>query len=133
MGAVHKRPNGLICAGSRVITIVAGSRDFTDYIFLKKVLTALPWRIEEVVSGGARGADTLGERYARENQILFTRFPAKWDLYGKRAGYLRNEEMARYSEALVVFRYPYSRGSAHMLEIAKRTTNIALIKDVVLT
>jgi hypothetical protein len=39
----------------------------------------------------------------------------------------------RYSEALVVFRYPYSRGSAHMLEIAKRTTNIALIKDVVLT
>jgi hypothetical protein len=71
-----------------VSTIVAGSREFTDYIFLKKVLGALSWRIEELV---------------------------------------------RYSEALVVFRYPYSRGSAHMLEIAKRTTNIALIKDVVLT
>lgn len=48
------------------------------------------------------------------------RFPAKWDLLGKGAGYARNVEMARYADALILIWNGMSKGSGHMLEIAKR-------------
>jgi hypothetical protein len=49
--------------------------------------------------------------------IKVVRFPADWDRYGKRAGRIRNESMAKYAEYLAVF--PGGKGTAHMKEIAK--------------
>jgi glycerophosphoryl diester phosphodiesterase len=73
--------------------------------------------ITEVVSGTASGVDILGERWARLRQIPVKRFPANWSL-GKRAGYLRNVEMACYAEAVIVVWDGVSRGSKHMIDIA---------------
>lgn len=56
-----------------------------------------------VVSGKARGADTLGEQYAKEHGYSIQYFPADWERYGKAAGYLRNTEMAKNADALVAF------------------------------
>lgn len=102
--------------------IIAGGRDFNDYEFLKrKCDSLLRYKKEEeieIVSGTARGADSLGERYARERGYKLTQFPADWDKFGKRAGYLRNGQMADYANALIAF-YNGSKGTGHMIDLAK--------------
>lgn len=102
--------------------IVAGSRDFADYNFLRDKLDFLLSRVNEdvtIISGCARGADSLGERYARERGLALVRMPADWHKYGKRAGYMRNVEMAKAATHCVIFRVNHSKGSSHMLAIAK--------------
>ena len=106
--------------------IIAGTRDFNDYAFLKKNVDYFLQGINpnnekiEIVSGNARGADKLGERYAKEHNLPVKLFPANWDKYGKRAGYLRNQEMANYSDVLIAFSDEKSKGTKHMIDIAKK-------------
>ncbi len=101
--------------------IVAGSREFNDYDLLKKNIQEnfQRYEVEEIVSGTARGADTLGEQFAKEYNIPVKKFPANWDLYGKSAGYRRNVEMADYADALIAFWDGKSKGTGHMINIAK--------------
>lgn len=98
--------------------IIAGGRDYQlteeDQIFLESLIP----RITCVVSGGARGADAAGERFARHFGLPLQIFPAEWDKYGKSAGYRRNEQMAKFADAAVVF--PGGKGSQHMIDIAVR-------------
>lgn len=106
--------------------IIAGTRDFNDYDFLKKNVDYFLQGINpnseeiEIVSGNARGADKLGERYAKERNLPVKLFPANWDKYGKRAGYLRNQEMADYADVLIAFWDEKSKGTKHMIDIAKK-------------
>lgn len=75
----------------------------------------------------------MGERYAKENGIDLAIFPAEWDKYGKRAGYLRNEQMADHADSLIAFWDGKSKGTKHMIDIAKRKKlflNIILVKDI---
>ncbi|MCD7996506.1 MAG: SLOG family protein [Clostridiales bacterium] len=76
-----------------------------------------------IISGTARGADKLGEYYA-ERTNLKKRFPADWDNLGKRAGYVRNAEMAKYAAkevgVLIAFWDGISRGTKHMIDLANR-------------
>lgn len=101
-------------------TIIAGSRHFTDYELMCKVMANLRWTVTEVVSGKAPGADTLGERWASENNIPVKEFPADWSKFHRAAGPIRNKQMADYAEACVVFLYPNSRGSINMYEQARK-------------
>jgi hypothetical protein len=87
---------------------------------MREFLSRNPWRITEVVSGTARGADRTGEQWASENNVPVKRFPADWDKHGKRAGYLRNADMAEYAEALVAFWDGQSRGTKHMIDLAEK-------------
>lgn len=73
----------------------------------------------EIVSGCANGADKLGERYAIERGYKIVYFPANWEL-GKQAGYLRNKEMAKYTNALIAFWDKKSKGTWHMINLAKQ-------------
>lgn len=106
--------------------IIAGTRDFNDYAFLKKNVDYFLQGINpnneeiEIVSGNARGADKLGERYAKEHNLPVKLFPANWNKYGKRAGYLRNQEMADYADVLIAFWDEKSKGTKHMIDIAKK-------------
>ena len=59
-----------------MITIVAGSRSITNYEIVKEAIEKSGFDIISIVSGGARGVDSLGERYARENGIELKQFPA---------------------------------------------------------
>lgn len=105
--------------------IIAGSRDFNDYELLKFKTTHILQNIiakgEEIIiiSGTARGADQLGERYALEMGYKLERYPAKWDIYGKRAGYLRNQQMAEVADAAIIFWDGKSRGTKHMIDTAR--------------
>lgn len=106
--------------------IIAGTRDFDNYELLKqkmdKILAGKIRNNEEIIiiSGTARGADKLGERYAREKGYKIERYPANWDNHGKRAGYIRNEQMAKVADACVCFWDEQSKGTKHMIDLAKQ-------------
>ena len=101
--------------------IIAGGRDFNNYNLLcQKADKILSRQNEiEIVSGTAKGADKLGERYAEERGYPVKRFPADWGTHGNRAGYLRNEEMAIYADGLIAFWNEQSRGTKHMIDLAE--------------
>lgn len=106
--------------------IVCGTRTFNDYSRLCKELDAIisnPANTE-IVSGRARGADLLGERYAKEHNIPLALFPANWNLYGKSAGYRRNAEMLKYATEqtpiVVAFWDGQSRGTQNMIDTSRK-------------
>ena len=110
--------------------IIAGSRDVTD---LKHVILAVhnsKFEVTEIVSGAARGVDTLGEMWAEENNIPVTLFPADWDKYGKSAGYKRNEEMAKHADGLIAIRKNMSKGTTHMIDIATKAGLSVYVVDL---
>lgn len=103
--------------------IIAGSRSFDDYDMLVKTMDMVLQNITDeiqIVCGMAAGADTLGERYAKERGYKIAYFPADWKKYGRAAGFNRNVEMAKNADALVAFWDGKSKGTKHMLDIAKR-------------
>jgi hypothetical protein len=104
-------------SSSRSRVIIAGSRDFNDYDYLRAYLATIPpWlHITEVVSGRAAGADSLGERWAEERNIPVKLFPADWKRHGKKAGPMRNAEMGVYADGLIAFWDGESRGTQHMI------------------
>jgi len=124
--------------------IIAGGRDFNDYdkavesfklllSDLKKDFDTSKTNIE-IVSGGANGADRIGEKFAKKNKVELIRFLANWDKYGKSAGYIRNKEMAEYAKeldnigVLLAFWDGKSKGTKHMIDLSK---SCGLINKVV--
>lgn len=101
--------------------IVAGSREFNNYTLTTKYINyyCKYKSIQEIVCGEARGADLLGKRYAEDNNIPVVSFPAEWNKYGKSAGYIRNEAMAKYGTHLIAFWDGISLGTSHMIDLAK--------------
>ena len=104
--------------------IIAGSRTFRDYDLLVSHTDKMLSRVKRdhniiVLSGRARGADKLGEQYALSRGYEIETYPADWEKYGRVAGYLRNKQMAENADALIVFWDGKSRGTAHMINIAK--------------
>lgn len=104
----------------RFQVIIAGSRGFNDFELLTRKCDYVFSRRHPtcIITGGARGADTLGKRYATLRKIPSTVIPAKWS-YGKLAGYQRNEEMLKQADALIAFWDGHSHGTSHMIRIAK--------------
>lgn len=101
--------------------IIAGSRDNIEYQDVLSAMRECPWssEITEVVSGKARGVDTLGEQWAIENNISIKEFPADWKKFGRSAGIKRNEQMGDYADALVAVWDGESKGTKHMIDYSK--------------
>ena len=105
--------------------IIAGTRDFSDYQLLRDKCDAILSAKRQdsnivVISGTARGADRLGERYARERGYEIRQFPADWLNDEKKAGPIRNAKMADNADALIAFWDGQSRGTKNMIDTAKR-------------
>jgi hypothetical protein len=108
--------------------IVAGSRECTNFDVVAQAYQSFrslhDWRIDfaargiEIVSGGARGVDALGETIAEGEGHGLKRFPADWDKHGKAAGFIRNREMAEYADGLCAVWDLKSRGTKNMIEEA---------------
>jgi hypothetical protein len=104
-----------------VKVIIAGGRNILDPMLVEMATERFVREygpITEVVCGGARGVDWLGERWARRNRKPVKHFPADWKHMGRRAGPYRNEQMAKYADALILIWDGESRGSGHMLREA---------------
>lgn len=124
--------------------IIAGSRSITDYKVVEDAMfKSNAYKVvTEVVSGGARGVDTLAIEWAKKNNVRYSVKKADWNnlkapgaevviqendkstdlayrYYNRRAGLQRNEEMGRYSDALVAIWDGVSTGTLHMINFMK--------------
>lgn len=102
--------------------IVAGSRNITDYAWVDRVLSKNLTESAVIVSGGAKGVDMMGERWAKENRRRCIRFPctdAEWNRWGKPAGMVRNKLMGTFGTALIAFWDGHSPGTQGMITFGK--------------
>ena len=103
--------------------IIAGSRDFSDYILLRQsIIDHGLWKIKhelEIVCGMARGADLLGKQFADRNGLVVHKFPADWGAHGKAAGHIRNKQMGDFADSLLAFWDGSSRGTKQMIDYMK--------------
>lgn len=105
---------------------VIGSRSFNDYEEVKRILSEI--KITLLISGGASGADSLGERYAKENNIETKIFLPDWNKHGKVAGLLRNTDIVNEAELVVAFWDGVSKGTKDSLNKAQeKGKNILII------
>ena len=95
--------------------IIAGSRTFTDYQFLYQTLAPERHRIAQVLTGGAKGTDQLGYRWAWKHVIKHQLFRADWERFGKSAGVRRNHQMAQAGDLLLAFLDGRSAGTRHLI------------------
>jgi hypothetical protein len=115
---------------------IVGSRDFTDFEYMEKwVLHTLIYEIGvddfrnvKIISGGARGADTLAEKFANKHNISTTIFPADWNKYGKKAGYLRNITLVENSDFVIAFWDGESKGTKMTIDLAKKNLGSGKVK-----
>lgn len=108
-----------------VKVIIAGSRSFGDYDWLCDICDSILERLSEqheivVLSGGAKGSDTMGELYAKERGYIFKRFPPDWNRFGRAAGPIRNRDMADNADILIAFWDGKSLGTKSMIDIAEK-------------
>lgn len=96
--------------------IIAGSRNISDYKLIAETIIKSGFNITEVVSGCATGVDTLGEQWARANDVPIKEMPANWNRHGNSAGPIRNRDMAEYADAAIIIWDGESRGTRNMIE-----------------
>ena len=109
---------------------IVGSRSFFDYQLLVETLQDLD--ISEIVSGGARGADTLAEKYAKEKGIPVKIFKPDWDGLGKAAGFIRNKSIIDYADKVIAFWDGQSHGTQHSMNLALKQDKLMLVKNFTL-
>ncbi|MDD3035230.1 MAG: SLOG family protein [Bacteroidales bacterium] len=112
-----------------VAVIISGSRDFSDYIIFEKFISRAIESIKKYnltfIHGDAMGADKLAIKYCRSTGYEIKAFPADWQVFGKCAGVLRNQEMLDYAiknfdkAVLIAFPSKQGRGTQHMIKICK--------------
>lgn len=110
---------------------VIGSRGFTDYDLMCKTLDEYKKADPEleIVSGGARGADQLAAKYAKENNLMLIEFFADWEKYGNSAGYKRNKLLIDYADQVVAFWDSESKGTLISINLAMSSSkSVKVIK-----
>lgn len=100
-------------------TAVIGTRTFENYSQLCETLDNLGHKPTEIISGGAKGADALAERYAHDNNIPLTIHLANWKAYGKAAGPIRNQQLIEACDQVIAFWDGQSKGTGHTIKTAK--------------
>jgi len=106
-------------------TVICGSRSAIDWL---DMLTAIEMAAmfegivpSLVLSGAARGADSMGEQWAKANGIPVELYPAQWLVHGRTSGFVRNAEMAEKADACIALRMPgISNGTDHMIACAQK-------------
>lgn len=99
---------------------VIGSRGFNDYKLLKDTLDPYLGKVWLIVSGGARGADSLGEKWANENNVKTLIHRPDWDTHGKAAGFIRNKLIVDDSDIIIAFWDGMSAGTDSSIKLAEK-------------
>jgi hypothetical protein len=116
--------------------LIAGSRDFDDYEYLEVQMNYIlheiikedeVWDNVIILSGGARGADKLGEQFADVYDFGIEQHIPDWNKHGRKAGILRNKVMVDKADLVVVFWDGKSRGSKHVIEYSKEVGKDAVV------
>lgn len=110
-------------------TIIAGSRNIIDFTQVQIAISQCDFiAISTIISGGARGVDSLAIQYAKLNNIPIETYLADWNKYGKSAGYKRNILMSKNADALIAIWDGNSKGTKHMIDTAIKANLIVFTK-----
>jgi hypothetical protein len=112
-----------------MIVIIGGSRVITDYAEVCQAIRDSGFEITKIITGGARGVDRLGERYAQENGIPYESMAADW-AKGRWAGFAHNRELSELGDALVAVYDGQSRGTAHMIDLMRKLGKPTFVRIV---
>lgn len=101
---------------------IIGSRSFSDYFLVEEALrTSIDLNtITAIVSGGAKGADMLAEKFATDYSLEIQVFKPDWKLYGRGAGIIRNKHIIESADRVFVFWDGKSKGTLNSINIAKK-------------
>ena len=105
---------------SYMVIGIVGGRDFDDYSLLTTTMNEYVDKVHLIVSGGAKGADSLGERWAKENNKKTLIFKPEWEKYGKSAGFIRNQEIVKNSDFVLAFWDGKSKGTKSSIDLCKK-------------
>ena len=97
---------------------IIGSRGFTDYDLMKSNVDLTT--VDLIISGGAKGADSLAEKLANENQIPIKLFIPNWKTYGYQAGFIRNAYIIEEADKVIAFWDGKSKGTLDSINKAKK-------------
>ena len=104
---------------------VIGSRGLDDYELVCNTLKYI--KIDLLISGGAMGADSLGEKYANENNIPTMIFLPDWEKHGKAAGFIRNSDIINEGELIIAFWDNSSKGTLDSIKKAEKLNKKIII------
>lgn len=106
---------------------VVGSRNFSDYNLLKSTLDEYYPKISLIVSGGAKGADSLSELYAKEEGIRTLIFKPDWQKFGRAAGMIRNKDIVNNADMVVAFWDGKSRGTKDSIDYGTKLGKVVKV------
>lgn len=108
---------------------VIGGRTYNNYSELESVVDSivLGFGVTTIVSGGADGADTLAEKYAKERGLNTIIHIPNWEKHGHAAGLIRNKDIIGDSEIVVAFWDKKTRGTENSINLAKSQNKITMI------
>ncbi len=115
--------------------VVAGCRNYNNYSEAAEYIDFCIKNIKKeftlvFLSGGCKGADLLGEIYAKKNNYKIEKYSAEWKKYGKKAGPIRNRKMAEMCDYVICFWDFKSKGTRSMIEFAKEFGKPIRIKKI---
>ncbi len=112
--------------------LIAGARLITDEKFVfEKIDEYLQANVLDtsqvrIISGGAKGVDTLARKYAILNDFDFKEYPANWAVNGKGAGFIRNAQMVKVAHKALIICHNDSKGSLHTKKLCEKKGNMDL-------
>ena len=116
---------------SSITLAIVGSRTFHNYAHLERVIDQVRKNIKVrcIVSGGAKGADTLAKRYAVANKIEYVEKKPDWEKYGKGAGFERNADIVDCADHVIAFWDSESHGTAHSIGLARESKKLLMVVE----
>lgn len=112
---------------------IIGGRDFDDYNKVKNVVlnyledAQTDIKSITVISGGAKGADTLAAKFAHEFHLKINEIIPEWSKYQKAAGRMRNHDIIQESDVIFAFWNGQSKGTKHSISLAKKYKKTCIV------
>ena len=109
---------------------IVGSRNFSDYETLENAVNRLCGSgIACIISGGAKGADSLAKQYAQKFAIPIKVFKPDWKQYGRGAGVVRNRDIVSHADVVIAFWDGVSKGTASSIKLAQEMNKMVHVVD----
>lgn len=102
--------------------LITGGWDYSDFDAFEKAMEMLPFKIELIIHGGARGADSIADRWAKKHGVFIMRMDALWDAHGKGAGPKRNWAMLNFGKPDYCVAFPGGNGTADMVRQCEKAS-----------
>jgi hypothetical protein len=109
---------------------VVGSRSCEDYELVSGFLGHFINQKPIIVSGGAKGVDSLAERFADENELKKKIYKADWSKYGRAAGPIRNQQIVDNANAMIAFATKDSKGTKNSVKLAVKKGIPVLVVNI---